>query len=56
MCMQCRKIRNDDEYWQTVEQYFHDHIGVDFSARMSRMQWKIFTPNTALKASASAGS
>ena len=19
MCMQCRKIRNDDEYWQTVE-------------------------------------
>ena len=31
MCMQCRKIRNDDEYWQTVEQYFHDHIGVDFS-------------------------
>jgi PAS domain-containing protein len=31
MCMQCRKIRNDQEYWQTVEQYFHDHIGVDFS-------------------------
>ena len=31
MCMQCRKIRNDHEYWQTVEQYFHDHIGVDFS-------------------------
>jgi PAS domain-containing protein len=31
MCMQCRKIRNDEEYWQTVEQYFHDHIGVDVS-------------------------
>jgi PAS domain-containing protein len=31
MCMQCRKIRNDDEYWQTVEQYFHDHIGADVS-------------------------
>jgi PAS domain-containing protein len=31
MCMQCRKIRNDDQYWETVEQYFHDHIGVDVS-------------------------
>jgi PAS domain-containing protein len=31
MCMKCRKIRNDEEYWQSVEQYFHDHIGVDFS-------------------------
>jgi hypothetical protein len=31
MCMQCRKIRNDEQYWQTVEQYFHEHIGVDFS-------------------------
>ena len=31
MCMKCRKIRNDEEYWQTVEQYFHDHIGLEFS-------------------------
>jgi hypothetical protein len=31
MCMKCRKIRNDEQYWQTVEQYFHEHIGVDFS-------------------------
>jgi len=31
MCMKCRKIRSDEEYWQSVEQYFHDHIGVDFS-------------------------
>jgi PAS domain-containing protein len=31
ICMQCRKIRNDDQYWLSVEQYFHDHIGVDFS-------------------------
>jgi hypothetical protein len=31
ICMQCRKIRNDEQYWQTVEQYFHEHIGVDFS-------------------------
>jgi PAS domain-containing protein len=31
MCMQCRKIRDDDQYWQTVEQYFHNHIGSDIS-------------------------
>jgi PAS domain-containing protein len=31
MCMQCRKIRNDEEYWQSVEQYFYDHIGLEFS-------------------------
>jgi hypothetical protein len=31
MCMKCRKIRNDEQYWQSVEQYFHEHIGVDFS-------------------------
>lgn len=31
MCMKCRKLRSDEQYWQTVEQYFHDHIGLDFS-------------------------
>ena len=31
ICMKCRKIRTDAQYWQTVEQYFHEHIGVDFS-------------------------
>jgi hypothetical protein len=31
ICFKCRKIRNDEQYWQTVEQYFHAHIGVDFS-------------------------
>jgi hypothetical protein len=31
ICLKCRKIRNDEQYWQSVEQYFHEHIGVDFS-------------------------
>ena len=31
MCMKCKNIRNDEQYWQSVEKYFHDHIGVDFS-------------------------
>jgi hypothetical protein len=31
ICMKCKKIRNDEQYWQTLEQYFNEHIGVDFS-------------------------
>jgi PAS domain-containing protein len=31
ICMRCKSIREDEEYWQTVENYFHDHMGVDFS-------------------------
>lgn len=31
ICMKCKKIRNDQQYWQNVDRYFHDHMGVDFS-------------------------
>ena len=31
ICTKCKKIRSDPEYWQNVEGYFHEHIGVDFS-------------------------
>lgn len=31
ICASCKKIRDDHEYWQTVEAYFGDYIGVDFS-------------------------
>ena len=31
ICMNCKKIRDDQEYWHNVETYFRDHIGVDFS-------------------------
>ena len=31
ICMKCKNIRQDEEYWQTLEGYFHEHIGVDFS-------------------------
>ncbi len=31
ICANCKKIRNDQQYWQHVEGYFHDYIGVDFS-------------------------
>jgi hypothetical protein len=31
ICMKCKNVRQDEEYWETLEQYVHDHMGVDFS-------------------------
>ncbi len=31
ICSQCKRIRNEAEYWEQVEKYFHEHTGVDFS-------------------------
>lgn len=31
ICMYCKKIRGDKEYWETVETYFTAHTGADFT-------------------------
>lgn len=31
ICSYCRKIRNDQDYWQQIEGYFQDHAGAKFS-------------------------
>jgi hypothetical protein len=31
ICSRCKRIRNEAEYWEEVDKYFNDHIGVDFS-------------------------
>lgn len=31
ICMKCKKIRDDQQYWQSVDDYFHEHAGVDFT-------------------------
>ncbi len=31
ICSHCKKIRNDQDLWQTVESYIKDHAAVDFS-------------------------
>lgn len=31
ICMYCKKIRNDSDYWQSIENYIHEHTGSDFS-------------------------
>jgi CheY-like chemotaxis protein len=31
ICMHCKKIRNDENYWQQVEEYMAEHSDADFS-------------------------
>ncbi len=31
ICMYCKKIRDDQNYWQQIESYIHTHAGTDFS-------------------------
>lgn len=31
ICMFCKKIRDDNDYWQQIETYIHERTGADFS-------------------------
>jgi hypothetical protein len=31
ICAWCKKIRNDQNYWETVEHYMHQHFDADFT-------------------------
>jgi sigma-B regulation protein RsbU (phosphoserine phosphatase) len=31
ICMFCKKIRDDNDYWHQIEAYLHQHTGTDFS-------------------------
>lgn len=31
ICLKCKDVREDEEYWKTLESYVHEHMGVDFS-------------------------
>ena len=31
ICMYCKRIRDDGDYWQQVESYLHAHTGSNFS-------------------------
>ncbi len=31
ICSHCKKIRNDQAYWQQVDEFLHQHLDVDFS-------------------------
>jgi hypothetical protein len=36
ICAHCKKIRDEDGYWQQVDEYIHDHADVDFSHGICR--------------------
>lgn len=31
ICSYCRRIRNDQKYWQSVENYFKEHLDLGFT-------------------------
>jgi CheY-like chemotaxis protein len=31
ICMYCKKVRDDESYWQEIDEYIHTHTGTDFS-------------------------
>lgn len=31
ICAHCKRIRNDQEYWQQLDEFLHQHLDVDFS-------------------------
>ena len=31
ICAWCKRVRGDEDYWQSIEEYLHDHAGTDFT-------------------------
>lgn len=31
ICMYCKRVRDDQDYWHQIESYFHEHTGTDFT-------------------------
>jgi len=42
ICMKCKKIRDDEQYWRDVEDYFHQHMRIDFSHGLCPACVKLF--------------
>jgi len=47
ICSHCRKIRDDHQYWHTVESYFNRYSGVDFTHGICPACLKQFFPDYA---------
>ena len=45
ICMHCKKVRDDRQYWQQVESYFHRFIGVEFSHGVCPECMKVHYPD-----------
>ena len=44
ICAHCKRIRDDQEYWQGVEEYFKSHLDLDFSHGLCPKCAKEFFP------------
>ena len=31
ICAWCKRVRDDEDYWQSIEEYVHVHTGSDFT-------------------------
>jgi hypothetical protein len=49
ICMHCKKIRDDQDFWQSVETYFSKFAGVDFTHGICPNCLKELYPNVAQK-------
>ena len=49
ICMHCKNIRDDQDYWQSVESYFREFAGVDFTHGICPKCLKEHYPNIAQK-------
>jgi len=49
ICSHCKKIRDDDQFWQEVEHYFTAYAGVDFSHAICPTCMEEFYPQVARK-------
>jgi hypothetical protein len=49
ICMHCKKIRDDQDFWQTVESYFREFAGVGFSHGICPKCMKEHYPDVAQK-------
>lgn len=45
ICAHCKKIRNDNGYWQQLESYLHEHSGAQFSHSICRDCAKKYYPD-----------
>ena len=44
MCSKCRRIRNDQQYWQSIEEYFRKYLGVVVSHGLCQESLKELYP------------
>jgi PAS domain-containing protein len=46
ICYHCRKVRNEQDYWQTVEDYFKEKADIDFSHALCAECLELHYPKT----------